>query len=35
MNGVHDMGGEQDMGPIKYEKTSLFSTHPGKGGFMR
>ena len=20
MNGVHDMGGEQDMRPIKYEK---------------
>ena len=20
MNGIHDMGGMQDMGPIKYEK---------------
>jgi hypothetical protein len=35
MNGVHDMGGDQDMGPIQYEKDGRSSTHLGRGGSMR
>ena len=28
MNGIHDMGGMQDMGPIKYEKDEpVFHAH--------
>jgi hypothetical protein len=31
MNGVHDMGGEQDMGPIKYEKNEPVFHAPWEG----
>ncbi len=31
MNGVHDMGGEQDMGPIRYEKDEPVFHAPWEG----
>jgi nitrile hydratase subunit beta len=31
VNGVHDMGGEQDMGPIKYEKNEPVFHAPWEG----
>ena len=33
MNGVHDMGGMHGMGPIQYERTSRYSTSPGRPGY--
>ena len=30
MNGIHDMGGMQDMGPIKYEKNEPVSHVSGR-----
>ena len=35
MNGVHDMGGMQGMGPIQPEKTSRCSMRAGKGAYWR
>ena len=32
MNGAHDMGSQRDMGPLEYEKPSLFFTHLGRLG---
>ncbi len=31
MNGIHDMGGMQDMGPIQYEKNEPVFHHPWEG----
>jgi nitrile hydratase subunit beta len=31
MNGIHDMGGMQDMGPIQYEKEEPVFHHPWEG----
>ena len=31
MNGVHDMGGQQGMGPIEYEKNEPVFHHPWEG----
>ena len=31
MNGIHDMGGMQDMGPIKYEKNEPVFHAPWEG----
>ena len=31
MNGVHDMGGDQDMGPIQYEKDEPVFHAPWEG----
>ena len=35
MNGIHDMGGMQDMGPMRPRKTSRCFTPPGKAGCSR
>jgi len=32
MNGIHDMGGMQGMGPIEYEIDERSFTPPGKRG---
>ena len=31
MNGIHDMGGMQDMGPIKYEENEPVFHAPWEG----
>ena len=31
MNGVHDMGGMQDMGPVKEERNEPVFHHPWEG----
>ena len=31
MNGVHDMGGQQDMGPVEYEKNEPVFHAPWEG----
>ncbi len=31
MNGIHDLGGMQDMGPVAYEKAEPVFHHPWKG----
>ena len=31
MNGIHDMGGMQDMGPIRYEKNAPVFHAPWEG----
>ena len=31
MNGVHDMGGMQDMGPVQEEKNEPVFHHPWEG----
>ena len=32
MNGVHDMGGQQGMGPVEYEKDEPVFHAPGRRG---
>ena len=35
MNGIHDMGGMQDMGPIQHEKNEPVFHHPWEGRVYR